>query len=59
MKISLFTSLEKVSKAISNKTALNMKIRANDIDLIDAKRFDSFSSIIINCKNKIAALIKS
>ena len=27
-----------------------MKIRANDIDLIDAERFDSFSSVIINCK---------
>ena len=28
-----------------------MKIRANDIDLRDAERFDSFSSVIINCKN--------
>ena len=36
-----------------------MKIRANDIDLIDAERFDSFSSVIINCKKYIAALIKS
>ena len=27
-----------------------MKIRAYDIDLIDAERFDSFSSVIINCK---------
>ena len=32
---------------------LSMKIRANDIDLIDAERFDSFSSV------NIAALIKS
>ena len=36
-----------------------MKIRANDIDLIDAELFDSFSSVIINCKKYIAALIKS
>ena len=27
-----------------------MKARANDIDLINAKRFDSFSSVIFNCK---------
>ena len=32
-----------------------MEIRANDIDLIDAERFDSFSSVIIN-KLNIAAL---
>ena len=29
---------------------LSMKIRANYIDRTDAERFDSFSSIIINCK---------
>ena len=28
-----------------------MKIRANDIDLIDAERFDSFSSVIFNSKS--------
>ena len=38
---------------------LIMKIRANNIDLIDAKRFYSFSSVIINCKKYISALIKS
>ena len=38
---------------------LSMKIRVNDIDLIDAERFDSFSSVIINCKKNIAALAKS
>ena len=37
---------------------MSMKIRANDIDLIDAERFDSFSSVIINYKKYIAALIK-
>ena len=29
-----------------------MKIRGNDIDLIDAERFDKFSSVIFNCLNK-------
>ena len=37
----------------------NLKIRANDIDLRDAKRFDSFSSSFSTAKLKIAALIKS
>ena len=35
-----------------------MKIRVNDIDLIDAERFDSFSSVIINCKNKYCCFSK-
>ena len=38
---------------IREENILSMKIRANDIDLIDAERFDSFSSV------NIAALIKS
>ena len=35
-----------------------MKIRANNIDLIDAERFDSFSSVIFNCKNKYCCFNK-
>ena len=35
-----------------------MKIRANGFDLIDAERFDSFSSVIINCKNKYCCFNK-
>ena len=41
---------------IREENILSMKIRADDIDIIDAERFDSFSSIIINCKKCIAAL---
>ena len=37
---------------IREENILSMKIKANDIDVIDAKRFDSFSSVIINCKKK-------
>ena len=38
----------------------SMKIRANDIDLRDAERFNSFSSVIFNCKKlNTAALMKS
>ena len=32
---------------------VNMKIRANDIVIKDAKRFDRFSNVIVNSKNKI------
>ena len=42
---------------IRKENILSMKIRANDIDLKDAQRFDSFSSVIINCKKYITALI--
>ena len=35
-----------------------MKITANDIDLIDAECFDSFSSIIFNCKIKYCCFNK-
>ena len=35
-----------------------MKIRANDIDLIDAERFDGFSSVIFNCKIKYCCFNK-
>ena len=37
---------------IREENILSMKIRANDIDLIDAERFDSFFSVIFNCKIK-------
>ena len=37
-----------------------MKIRANDIHVRDSERFDSFSSVIFNCKYlNFAALNKS
>ena len=36
-----------------------MKIRANNIDLIDEERYDSFSSVIINCKNKYCCFNKN
>ena len=35
---------------IREENILSMKIRANDIDLINAERFDSFSSVIFNSK---------
>ena len=38
--------------------SLNMKIRAIVIDVIDAERFDSFSSVITNCKNKYCCFNK-
>ena len=50
----LFDSNKNV-KASSN---LSIKIRANDIDLIDAERFDSFSSVIFNSKNKCCCFNK-
>ena len=37
---------------------MSMKIRDNDIDLIDAERFDSFSSVIFNSKIKYCCLNK-
>ena len=37
---------------IQEENIFSMKIRANDIDLTDAEHFDSFSSVIFNCKIK-------
>ena len=42
----------------NNYKRLSMKIRANDIDLIDAERFDSFSTVIFNCKIKYCCFNK-
>ena len=37
---------------IRKENILSVKIRANDFDFRDAKRFDSFFSLIFNCKMK-------
>ena len=37
---------------IREENILSMKIRANNIDLKGAKRFDSFFSVISNCEIK-------
>ena len=37
---------------------MSIKIKANDIDFIDAECFDSFSSVIFNCKNKYCCFNK-
>ena len=37
---------------------MNIKLRANNIDVRDAERFNSFSSVIINCKNKYCCFHK-
>ena len=34
-----------------------MKIRANGVDLRDAERFDSFPSVIFNCKIKFDKIV--
>ena len=52
----LCTSLRFARQINAVLKILSMKIRANNIDLIDAKRFDSFSSVIFNCKNKYCCL---
>ena len=63
-KIILITKEKKQNSAeigrlkIREENILSMKIRANDIDLIDAKRFDSFCSVFFNCKNKYCCFNK-
>ena len=44
---------------IREEIILNMKIRAIDIDLKDAERFDSFSSVIFNSKIKYCCFNKN
>ena len=43
---------------LGKQNHFSMKIRANDIDLTNAERFDSFSSVIFNCKNKYCCFNK-
>ena len=43
---------------IREENILSMKVRAKDIDLIDAERFDSFSSVVFNCKNEYYCFYK-
>ena len=44
---------------ILHEKFLSMKITTNEIDLKDAKRFDSFQSVIFNCKTNVMLLQKS
>ena len=43
---------------IREENILSMKIRANEFDLSNAKRFNSFSSVIFNSKNKYCCFNK-
>ena len=52
--------LYNISFLFKKLISFEVKIRANDIHVTDAERFDSFSSVVFNCKKlNFAALIKS